>query len=654
MAEKYKGKDKKNPKQQSQKNYIKSDTTFDITTLWRDYTNGQNYNRRIDPDLYNTVTLNEYMYAGSQWKGVKSNGLPTPVFNIIKRIVNYQIAAIMSQKITFKFSAEYVPDEGRNEDELALSTAVDTLTNFSETAKERLKFEQTLRNILLDAALSGDGCIYNFFNPQIDLGEQDSEGAIEMQTIDNTNIFFGNPQDRRVNYNGRPIQPYIVVAFRETVVNLRREAKYNGVEESEIEKITSDEDNIYTSGERGRIELDNSTGNDGMTTAILKMWFDPETKTIKAAKATKFVFVKEEFDTKLSLYPIDWMNWDVRKNSYHGQAVVTGLVPNQIYINKMFAMVMLYMQSMAFPKVVYDKTRIQSISNQVGASIGVDGSVIGAIDVQSPGAMNAEVLRTVDSTIKYTKDMLGATDASLGTVRPDNTSAIIVLTQQASIPLESIKANLYQLVEDMAYNWLDIMVNYYGERMITYNVDGVKMVETFDFSKLKGKKINIKVDVGASSYWSESAALQTLDNLLQADKITFLQYLDRLPQGIMPKKSQMMDDEKARMDAEAQAADAEAQMASQVGAVPTGIPQGQVVEQPQGNMPQKTPQLEQPQGGADDYEFDQMKAFLDTLPMEIQEKLVNMDKDEMSRNLLGMMQMEAQELSEHVNKLARG
>ena len=58
-------------------------------------------------------------------------------------------------------------------------------------------------------------------------------------------------------------------------------------------------------------------------------------------------------DTGLTRYPIAWGNWEKQKNQYHGRALVTGLIPNQIFINQMFATAMRHLQLMAFPKTVY-------------------------------------------------------------------------------------------------------------------------------------------------------------------------------------------------------------------------------------------------------------------------------------------------------------
>ena len=50
----------------------------------------------------------------------------------------------------------------------------------------------------------------------------------------------------------------------------------------------------------------------------------------------------------------------------------------------------------------------------------------------------------------------------------------------------------------------------------------------------------LKLDVGASSYWSEMASVQTLDNLLMQDKITIEEYLERIPDGYIPKRQELI------------------------------------------------------------------------------------------------------------------
>ena len=54
------------------------------TNEWTQYEQGKDYNTRVG--WYETIDLNERMYAGDQWNGVVSNGLPQPVFNIFRLI----------------------------------------------------------------------------------------------------------------------------------------------------------------------------------------------------------------------------------------------------------------------------------------------------------------------------------------------------------------------------------------------------------------------------------------------------------------------------------------------------------------------------------------------------------------------------------------
>ena len=70
-------------------------------------------------------------------------------------------------------------------------------------------------------------------------------------------------------------------------------------------------------------------------------------------------------------------------------------------------------------------------------------------------------------------------------------------------------------------------------------------ITTLDFSKLKDTLINLRVDAGPSSQLSEITSVETLDKLLSAEKLTFLQYLERIPDGYLPKKAKLIEEIKA-------------------------------------------------------------------------------------------------------------
>lgn len=512
-----------------------------ITDEWALYERGLDYNRKIN--LYENVDKNERFYAGDQWNGVVSNGLPTPVFNIFKRVINYFISAITSHAIKL----QYVPDNVPDDPEHPIHIAADIVSRYTETLWEKLKMDSKVIDALKDAALSGDADAYIYWNHKIKTGQiiegVEIEGDLDLELVDNTNVFFGNPNDDRVE-----TQPYILVSLRELVSKLRAEAKENGVPKQEINKIVGDKDYLEQSGDMAKIELDTS-GDEGKTTALIKFWRDEKTGTIKWRKSTRNVVVIKDTDLGITRYPVAHMNWDKRKNSYHGQAVGTGLIPNQIFINKMFAMVMLNLMQTAFPKAVYNANYIDKWTNTIGEAIACKNtdSIANVAAYLRPGEMSHQIMQVIDASITYTKELMGASDAALGDVKPENTSAIIALQQTSLVPLETIKRRLYQWIEDIGYIWLEFMIANYGKRNITISRNGKREVIPFDFSLLKNIKFNIKIDVGPSSYWSEIAAMQTLDNLLQTEKLGFIQYLERVPNGIIPKKQELIDEIRSEM-----------------------------------------------------------------------------------------------------------
>lgn len=122
--------------------------------------------------------------------------------------------------------------------------------------------------------------------------------------------------------------------------------------------------------------------------------------------------------------------------------------------------------------------------------------------------------------------------------------------------MELTKQNDYQCLEDAGRIWIDIMSVRYGTRMVEMSMDMDKageqplgmnlpaqtFTQPFDFSILKEIPLTIEQEAGASSYWSEMASMQTLDNLMMNNMITKKQYIERLPNGYIPMKQELLDD----------------------------------------------------------------------------------------------------------------
>ena len=477
----------------------------------KEYEAGLSFNQGID--LYDCVQTNENFFIGKQWEGVKSNGLPTPVFNFLKRVVLFSVANVSTDNL--KLHAKRMPSSGQMPAYMAELLA-DILNDQFASIFEFNKMGSCIREFCRNAAVDADGCAYTYWDPDVDTG-QPGKGAIRTEVLMNTQVMFGNPNSRDVQS-----QPYILIERRMLVKDARKRAKANG---KDTELITADDK------EGGDPHLDQLGGD--KVTVLLRLWRDDKSGTIHGYECTKNAEIRKEWDLGIKLYPITWMNWDYVQDCYHGQAMITGLIPNQIFVNKLFAMSMISLMTLAYPKVVFDKTKVSKWSNRVGAAIAVNGNVDSVAKIMDPASISPQISQFIDIAISYTQKFLGASDVALGDTRPDNTSAIIALQRAAATPMELTKQNLLQSIEDLGRIYMEFMAEYYGTRYVEVtgpNGQG-KVIVPFDFSVLKKIPFTVELDVGASSYWSEIASMQTLDNLLMQNKISTVEYLKRIPAG---------------------------------------------------------------------------------------------------------------------------
>ena len=477
----------------------------------KEYEAGLSFNQGIE--LYDCVQTNENFFIGKQWEGVKSNGLPTPVFNFLKRVVLFSVANVSTDNL--KLHAKRMPSSGQMPAYMAELLA-DILNDQFASIFEFNKMGSCIREFCRNAAVDADGCAYTYWDPDVDTG-QPGKGAIRTEVLMNTQVMFGNPNSRDVQS-----QPYILIERRMLVKDARKRAKANG---KDTELITADDK------EGGDPHLDQLGGD--KVTVLLRLWRDDKSGTIHGYECTKNAEIRKEWDLGIKLYPITWMNWDYVQDCYHGQAMITGLIPNQIFVNKLFAMSMISLMTLAYPKVVFDKTKVSKWSNRVGAAIAVNGNVDSVAKIMDPASISPQISQFIDIAISYTQKFLGASDVALGDTRPDNTSAIIALQRAAATPMELTKQNLLQSIEDLGRIYMEFMAEYYGTRYVEVtgpNGQG-KVIVPFDFSVLKEIPFTVELDVGASSYWSEIASMQTLDNLLMQNKISTVEYLKRIPAG---------------------------------------------------------------------------------------------------------------------------
>ena len=128
-----------------------------LSKAWLQYEAGKDYKRRIG--LYHTARQNERFYRGDQWHMVESGNLPRPVFNVVKRVVDYLVCSVVPGRVEISYSDENTPFLKEDTDSKRICAV---LTDNARYRWERSKMDSALYRVALDAAIRvEDASTYN-------------------------------------------------------------------------------------------------------------------------------------------------------------------------------------------------------------------------------------------------------------------------------------------------------------------------------------------------------------------------------------------------------------------------------------------------------------------------------------------------------------
>lgn len=537
--------------------------------------------------LYEQGKINERFYVGDQWHGARcGNDRPLVRHNVIKRIGDYKMAVVASNPVTVNYSVEGVPntvgisDRARDErdafaqgqispqetmglpPEEELAVTMTALSDYFKTAAERVKFDDLKEQALRNAYVSGTGVLYTYWDDKIrtglyadESGTTPIQGDIACEVLDIENVYFGDP-----NLYDVQAQPYIIIAQRKSVADLQREARRNGRSEAEIDTIKPDRDTGYMAGDMAEDEPEDSR-KATVLTKFWKEWAKDGTCKIMASVAVRGATIRYRWDTKLRLYPLAAFRWERRRNCAYGESEITYLIPNQIAINRMLTANVWAVMMLGMPLTIVNRDIVhQPITNDPGQVVEINGTgedLANAMRYVNPPNFAPAFEQNITSLISNTLTQSGANDAALGDVRPDNTSAIVAVREAATMPMQTVQNRFYSFIEDVARVWAEMWVTMYGRRSLKIEDENGVWYMPFDGEKYRDLLISVKVDVGASTLWSEIQSVNTLDNLLSSQIITPKQYLERLPKGSVPNLSglirEMQEAQRAQEEAAMQA-----------------------------------------------------------------------------------------------------
>lgn len=506
--------------------------------------------------------INERMFVGDQWYGAKcGENRPLVRRNIIKRIGEYKISTLCAPQIAVNYTAEGIPDNSstaeakeqaqemmlNGEDMSGVDEAADSvvvmglLSDYFTTTAERLKFNDKMATAVRNAYISGTAITYTYWDKNIKTGlyadakkEQPIIGDINFEILSVNNVCFGDP-----NCDDVQSQPYIIVSQRKYYKDVQREARRFGTSENEVKNIKPSA-NMYNqnAGERGENELSDSK----RVTVYTKFWKeynDIGTEwTVKAYRCTANATVREAWNLGVSNYPFSKFVWEPRESCAYGDSEITNIVPNQIAINRALTAELWHTMITGMPITLVNGDVITGdITSNPGEVIKIYGTAddIGtAIKFVQPPSFAPQIQNVVANLCADTLNDSGATDAALGQERPDNASALIQMREASLQPMQPKQNSYYSFVEDIARNWADMWLNMYGTRLIKITKNSEVYYVKFNAEKYKRLVINARIDVGTATLWSQAVVIQSLDSLLQAGLITPVEYYERMPKGLIP------------------------------------------------------------------------------------------------------------------------
>ena len=475
------------------------------TDIWELYEKGRNYCRMIN--MYTDTDKNYRFYNGDQWEGLKVKSIEPVQLNFIKAVVKYKVGTINSNLWSPNFSSENF--ENKDFRKVAEKTC-EMLNKKALRVWEKDTLDLKVRQVTKDSAINDEGIMYVNY-------DEETQSPIN-EILSKNDIYFGNENDSNIQR-----QPYILIKQRIPVIEAQEMARNAGVSEEKLKWILGDNDTFEESGEASKLEIDN------MCTVITKMY--KENGTVHFAKSTRYLDIKEDTDSGLTLYPVAHMLWEEKIGSARGEGEVRHLIPNQIEVNKTIMRRLLTVKNTAYPQKVaaIDKIMNPSAVDQLGGTIKVQG--MGVDDVSKvlthiqPAQMSADVEKVQNELISVTRELAGAGDIATGEVDPESASdkAILAVQQAAQQPLVEQLSSLKAFIEDLVRVWLDMF--------IVYSIDGITLEEdttdpmtgeestqlvTVPQTVLQELQATVKVDITPKGAFDKFAQEVSLENLLKA------------------------------------------------------------------------------------------------------------------------------------------
>lgn len=569
--------------------------------IWKEYQEGLSFQKSMG---FNTKFPEyERFKQGDQWPKAteRTKALPRPVFNIVEMFVTNKKSSVLNQNIKMVFSSAEAGNNSNisDEEKNLINEGAQMYTDYAYNLWNELDQDALNDMCVEDAATNGTGFIHYYWDTTVKGGELAPYiGSLRGESIDALNIFVSNPQEADIQK-----QRWIIISSRMELKSALEIAEKSGIPKKYTELIQSDEDNEAEGYDTATKEQDGSEKitvltkyyrkDDGLVyfmKAVKGCVIQEETcltpadySTMGIAEETKSGIVLEEEKPKpnfkgITRYPIAVFTWQRRKKCMWGYGEVEGIIPNQKAINFNVGMMLLSVQDNSWPKLIVKPGALrQSVTNMPGEILTDHYTSGDGVKYMQPPNFNYMAISLVDKVLELSRSTSGVTEVATGEQLGANmaASAIIALQNQAKVPIDNIQRRFYKTIKDVGRIWEEFFKTYYSlPRLITVDeTDGTQSAKSFMGTNYTNVEFKLKIDVGASSTYSESLGMATLDKMYDKGDISVDDYIELAPSNVMPFRETL----KKRRAAAQEAMQAQGGMASLGGAVAMPQVQGQQI-----------------------------------------------------------------------------
>lgn len=512
--------------------------------IWQEYLNAVKYQQSMGftTDFPKFIAFKE----GQQWATVTENtkNLPRPVFNITEMFIRNKRAALTNQGLAMTYTPVEVFDD--DEKQALAEQGAKEFTEFARIMWESLDQDELNNEMVDDSVTVGTGILHYYWDPSIKGGNQLKwQGNMEGEVLDPLNVFFSNPQQKKVQK-----QDWIIIQNRMTVKEVKNLAKKEGIPQQLIDSIGAD------NNESGEYDSETKEVEENDKITVLIKYYKKDGVVYYSKSIANLMLIEERCLTpivnnqlpkyQMTLYPIALMSCIRRKKCIYGIGYAQDTIPTNKGVNQLKAMQLLNAIQCGNPALITKPNAIrQKITNQGGQIITDYSNDGNGLRYLQPPAFSNEFSKLGNEMFELSRTTSGVTDVSTGETLGANmaASAIIALQNQAKTPIKELQNRYFNVIKNVGAIWLEFFKAYYNtNRNITVINDKGKVEgRIFNGSNYAEIDYKLKVEVTVATD-KETLAVSLLDSMRNRQDITKEQYVKLMPDSAMPFKNDLLQE----------------------------------------------------------------------------------------------------------------